>query len=136
MSSIQSSGSASAPSDNDTFFTMMLKMLSGQLDEGETELLFMLMEQSDENIETADALWAEYLATLDEAPPLDSERVKRIASMIEKRIYQADFSSELFRIGMQGVPNVWLALLKPLLSPQQQWDNKTQNHTGDENHGQ
>lgn len=136
MSNLPSNAEAASPNNhNDIFFIMMRKMLFGQLDEGETELLFMLMEQSEENVEMADALWAEHLANIDEVPELDSEKARRITSMIEKRIHRADFSSELFRIGIQGIPTVWLALLKPLLTNPPEW-GETQNRSGDEYNGQ
>lgn len=120
------------PDNQDTFFSMMEKMLSGDIPQDEMSLLLELVDQSDAYLETADALWAEKLALLDDVPELQPDTAQRIEHMIEKRIHRADFSSELFRVGTQGVASVWTALLRPLFSPSNHWD-ADQKHAGDDN---
>lgn len=100
-------------SSYELFLPMVQKMMTGQLNEQETEQLLELIEQSDENLETADAVWAEHLATLNNAPALKSQDTQRLAQLLARRIHRSDLSGQIVKIGTQGFTQVALALLRP-----------------------
>lgn len=104
------------PKRYEVFLPIIQKMVAGELDEQETEELLTIIEESDEHLETADALWTEHWSLLNGDADLEPDRAKLLERRIKERIERSDLSGQIVRMGTQGFAQVALAFLRPLLT--------------------
>ena len=102
--------------DNEEMMHRLRALVDGQLTAVEADKLLDTLSTSDEWLQTADALWAENLARLENVPALPQAQADLIERKINKRIHRTDFVGHIVRFGLQGFALVALALLRPFLN--------------------
>ncbi|MCB0033438.1 MAG: hypothetical protein KDE51_05445 [Anaerolineales bacterium] len=108
------------PKRYEVFLPIIQKMVTGELDEQETEELLTIIDASDEHLETADALWTEHWSLLNGDAELEPARAEQLEQRLKERIERSDLSGQIVRMGTQGFAQVALAFLRPLLRPPQE----------------
>ena len=105
-----------SPQAHEEMMRRLQALVDGQLTAEEADELLNTISESDEWLQTADALWAENMARLEDIPALRQAQATKIEQRISNRLHRISLTGQIMRFGVQGFALVALALLRPFFS--------------------
>lgn len=132
MTTATPSEPSTKPGSDDEMMRRLQALVEGQLTAEEADELLNTISESDEWLQTADALWAENMARLEDVPALPYAQASELEKRISNRIHRTDLTGQIMRFGMHGFALVAVALLRPFLNRSAATKNRSTHVQGEQ----